>query len=51
MSPGAHNLAQSYLNEVQHLVKLRQSSNHVVHIHDFGFDDNSGRGKFRISLK
>jgi hypothetical protein len=46
MSPFAHDLTKSYLNEVRHLEKLRQSSHHVVRIHEFGFDPPSGRGKF-----
>lgn len=40
-------LAEAYLNEVQHLQKLRKRTHHVVHIYDFDFDRNTGRGSFQ----
>jgi len=42
-------LAESYLNEVRHLEKLRRESDHVVQIYDFDFDPRHGRGEFNIS--
>jgi hypothetical protein len=39
-------LVESYLNEVEHLQRLRQESRHVVVIYDFDFDRRTGRGKF-----
>ncbi|CAF0900302.1 unnamed protein product [Rotaria sp. Silwood1] len=38
----APGFVESYLTEVKHLEKLRQESNHVVHIYDFDFDPDYG---------
>ncbi len=42
-------LVQTYLNEVALLERLRRESHHVVYIHDFDFDSQSGRGKLKNS--
>ena len=39
------NLVKTYLNEVAHLERLRQETNHVVYIYDFDFDPRYGRGR------
>lgn len=44
--PGVNqHLVEAYLNEVQHLERLRKQSHHVVRIYDFDFDGQSGRGR------
>lgn len=44
--PGVNRqLVEAYLNEVQHLQRLRKQSHHVVRIYDFDFDGQSGRGR------
>lgn len=41
-------LSKSYLNEVEHLQRLRKKTHHVVHIYGFDFDMSTGRGKLNI---
>jgi len=43
-------LADSYLNEVKHLERLRRDSRHVVEIFDFDFDPHSGRAYIIMEL-
>ena len=36
---------QSFLTEVAQLNRLRKETNHVIVIHNFGFDPRAGHGK------
>ncbi|UJR17698.1 hypothetical protein I4U23_004596 [Adineta vaga] len=48
--PQMEGLVKSFLNEVEQLNRLRKESNHVVIIHDFGFDPRAGNAYIVMEL-